>query len=236
MGKQQRGDLSGLQRHADSPRANSYSGSRGPDGRFVGGMARGPYTVGIPVGTQFGDLTVLERVNRNKAWDYRVQCSCGNTSIVTKGNLVAGRTTRCNVCAKQAARKKRWLKYSTILPDTEHRCRLLNRISNCIHRCHNPKSRVFKDYGGRGIHVHGAWREDRGAFLRYLIGLEGWDNPSLDLDRTDNNRGYEPGNLRFVSRSDNARNKRKVCDLEARIKQLEEENARLRSLELRPES
>ena len=235
MGEQQRSDLPGLQRHIDSPRANSYSGSRSPDGRFVGGVARGPYTVGIPVGTQFGDLTVLERVNRNKAWDYRVQCTCGSTSVVTKRNLVAGRTTRCNACAKRAAGEKRWLKYSEVLPDTEHRSRLLNRISSCIQRCHNPKNSSYKDYGERGIQVHSAWREDRGAFLRYLIDLEGWDNPDLDLDRTDNNRGYEPGNLRFVSRSDNARNKRKICDLEARIKQLEAENARLRSLELRAE-
>lgn len=40
------------------------------------------------------------------------------------------------------------------------------------------------------------------------------------MDRRDNNGHYEPGNIRFVSRSDNAKNKRKVSDLEEEIARL----------------
>ena len=74
---------------------------------------------------------------------------------------------------------------------------------------------------------------DRVAFLRYLVGLQGWDQPELQLDRIDNNRGYEPGNLRFVTRSVNMANKRKitareVVELQRRIESLEAENANLR--------
>jgi hypothetical protein len=41
------------------------------------------------------------------------------------------------------------------------------------------------------------------------------------MDRVDVDGHYEPGNIRFVSRRDNLRNKRKIADLEARIRHLE---------------
>jgi hypothetical protein len=123
--------------------------------------------------------------------------------------------------------------YEAICPDKTHRDRLLDRISAILVRCNNPKSAVYPDYGGRGIKVHGPWVENRVEFLRYLVGLTGWDKPELQLDRTDNERGYEPGNLRFVTRSVNMSNKRKtsareVAALKKRIEFLEAENADLR--------
>ena len=41
------------------------------------------------------------------------------------------------------------------------------------------------------------------------------------MDRIDVNGNYEEGNIRFVSRSENAKNKRHIADLEARIRHLE---------------
>jgi hypothetical protein len=110
---------------------------------------------------------------------------------------------------------------------------LLDRISAIIVRCTNPKSSVYPDYGGRGIKVHPAWLENRVEFLRYLVGLDGWDVPELQLDRIDNSRGYEPGNLRFVTRSQNMSNKRKIKArdverLKLELRRLEAENADLR--------
>jgi hypothetical protein len=40
------------------------------------------------------------------------------------------------------------------------------------------------------------------------------------MDRIDNNQGYMPGNIRFVSKSDNAKNKRSVGEMQAEIKRL----------------
>jgi hypothetical protein len=114
------------------------------------------------------------------------------------------------------------------MPDDDHRARLLNRLSAAITRCHKPSCRVYKHYGARGIFVCREWRDDRIAFLRYVQTLPGWDNPALDMDREDNNRGYEPGNVRFATKSTNSRNRRPVADLEQKIRDLE---ARLRSYE-----
>jgi hypothetical protein len=118
-------------------------------------------------------------------------------------------------------------------PDRTHRDRLLDRISAIIVRCTNPKAQTYPDYGGRGITVYPQWAENRVAFLRYLVSLDGWDKPQLQLDRIDNDKGYEPGNLRFVTRSANMSNKRKIKarDVESfkrRIAILEAENADLR--------
>ena len=150
-------------------------------------------------------------------------------------NLRGGRTTRCNTCAKKKSTATRMARRGLvqICPDGAHRDRLLDRISAVIVRCTNPKSSVYPDYGGRGIAVHPEWVADRAGFLRYLVSLDGWDRPELQLDRIDNNGGYVPGNLRFVSRSENMANKRRITarEVEAlrqRLFALEAENADLR--------
>ena len=112
------------------------------------------------------------------------------------------------------------------MADDGHRTRLLNRLAAAITRCHSPFCRAYAGYGGRGIFVCDEWRNDRAAFLRYIQTVPGWDDPNLDMDRTDNNRGYEPGNIRFATHSQNALNKRKINEMEERIRDLE---ARLRS-------
>ena len=69
-----------------------------------------------------------------------------------------------------------------------------------------------------------------------LVTLDGWDDPDLELDRINNDRGYEPENLRFVTRAENTRNKRdvntmsqRIIELEAEVVRLKAENTRLRS-------
>lgn len=80
-----------------------------------------------------------------------------------------------------------------------NRERLLGKISNAIHRCGKGKYKKIK------IYVN--WIDNRESFLEYLMTLDGWDNPNLELDRKDNTKDYEPGNLRFVTRIIQANNK-----------------------------
>lgn len=202
----------------------------------MAGVARGPYRpFTIPVGTVFGQVTVVRwehyTTPEGKLWGYRpvCRCTCGRESMVYVSSLRSGRTTRCNACAKIAAGAKRYWVYKNAMADDEHRTRLLNRLSSAISRCHNPRNASFKHYGLRGIKVAESWSGDRAAFLRHVQALPGWDNPTLDMDRTDTNGNYEPGNIRFVSRSVNTGNKRRVEDLESRIRDLERDNADLRS-------
>jgi len=70
-------------------------------------------------------------------------------------------------------------------------------------RCENPKNRDFKNYGGRGITVCARWQE----FSRFLADM-GARPQGFDIDREDNDKGYEPGNCRWTSRQNNLNNRR----------------------------
>lgn len=74
-------------------------------------------------------------------------------------------------------------------------------------RCRNPNHPDFANYGGRGITVCEEW-QGHGGYARFIahVGLK--PNPEDQLDRTDNERGYEPGNVRWVPQLVNARNRR----------------------------
>lgn len=72
-------------------------------------------------------------------------------------------------------------------------------------RCLNPEHHNYPDYGGRGITVCDEWRHDPRPFFEH-IGPK--PTPQHELDRIDNDRGYEPGNVRWVTREVNSRNRR----------------------------
>lgn len=141
----------------------------------------------------------------------------------TISNLLKGKSTRCNICAKKKHNeyRKKFLCYADAIADDETRRRLLNRLSAAISRCHKPTNRLFHNYGGRGIYVCQLWQEDKRAFLLHVREIKGFNDPKLEMDRIDNNKGYEPGNIQFVSKADNNRNRRKIADLQKRIDELE---------------
>jgi hypothetical protein len=175
------------------------------------------------IGYRSGKLTVTGYIagQRQGVRALIVRCDCGLPEYtVDHHNFKNFKSTRCNVCAKKASNGKRYWKYIDAMYDDAHRIRLLNRLSAAVTRCHNPDAAHYADYGGRGIQVHAEWREDRTAFLKYVQTLTGWDVEELEMDRIDNNKGYEPGNIRFVSRSDNMRNKRTVSALEKELTDL----------------
>jgi len=68
-----------------------------------------------------------------------------------------------------------------------------------IARCENVSNKSFKDYGGRGISVCSAWRKDFAAFLAEVGRRPG---PGHSIHRIDNDRGYEPGNVKWATRAE----------------------------------
>lgn len=71
-------------------------------------------------------------------------------------------------------------------------------------RCYNPKVAAYKYYGARGITVCDRWRL---SFLNFLNDM-GEKPPGKSLERIDNNRGYEPGNVRWAVTSEQNANRR----------------------------
>ncbi len=80
-----------------------------------------------------------------------------------------------------------------------------------IARCENPNSADFVFYGARGISVCETWRTSFDAYLADV----GPSRPGMELDRANNDGDYEPGNVRWVTKTDNRRNKRNTINLTA---------------------
>jgi hypothetical protein len=78
--------------------------------------------------------------------------------------------------------------------------------ADTIRRCHDPRHWHFDSYGARGIEVCPEWRASFEAFA-WHIGPRPSSNHSLD--RIDNDRGYEPGNVRWATREEQMSNTRR---------------------------
>lgn len=77
--------------------------------------------------------------------------------------------------------------------------------SAMITRCHNPNHQSYQFYGRRGITVCDRWRASFAAFLEDMA-----PRPSKGhtLDRIDNEKGYEPSNVRWATRIEQMANRR----------------------------
>ena len=74
-----------------------------------------------------------------------------------------------------------------------------------VQRCNNPKCKAFPNYGGRGITLYWSKCAD---FRHYILTHLGDRPDGYSLDRVDNDKGYEPGNLRWATRTEQSRNQR----------------------------
>lgn len=150
----------------------------------------------IPKGTKYGMLTVIcdapnRRILSGQIKRYvKCLCECGNIKEFYLSDLIR-RTPKSCGC-----------KYRT--RNGEYDSYTYNIWMGIISRC-KSHHKYRKNYFEKGIDVCDEWKNDYIAFRDWA------DNngirKGLDIDRSDNSKGYSPDNCRFVERYINCNNK-----------------------------
>jgi hypothetical protein len=153
------------------------------------------------VGRVFGRLTVLgptgEIGPRGGAWYWTCRCECGTETVVYRSNLETGNTISCGCARVDAASVNQKTHGKSGTP--EHRA-----WKSMRQRCLNPKNRLYKYWGGRGITICKRW----GKFENFLADMGPIPGPGYSLEREKVNGNYCKANCKWIPRTKQSRNRR----------------------------
>lgn len=154
----------------------------------------------ITAGDEYGRLTVIREVEPRCSSGQRqrcveCRCECGAVGEYRLYTLRNGNTRSCGCLAKDITGD---LMRTHGLSDSPE-FRIWQGVLN---RCRSED----RNYGGRGIGVCERWRE---SFVDFYEDMGPRPSAKHSIDRINNDGNYEPGNCRWATQKEQARNTRR---------------------------
>jgi hypothetical protein len=172
------------------------------------------------IGQIFGWWEILYRTDdyiyknpkNNPRAQYVCKCICGNEKVIRINELYRGDNTNCG-CKK----RERIIKQSTKHGDAKRgNCHRFYKLWKNINKRCDPKGKNnprYSRWSGRGISVCEEWNKNNpNGWINFKGYME--NNPNLankpegdySFDRIDNNKGYQPNNVKWSTRKEQNEN------------------------------